>query len=77
MNYYIEDYVTPHSIFTDVFLLYFFRQSSLSRTEFERLRPASPASPRQLESPVPRSPLDSSRAFSGRGLKQILEENRR
>ena len=77
MNYYIEDYVTPHSIFTDVFLLYFFRQSSLSRTEFERLRPASPASPRQLESPVQRFPLDSSRAFSGRGLKQILEENRR
>ena len=37
MNYYIEDFVTPHSVFTDVFLQYFFRQSDISKTEFEQL----------------------------------------
>ena len=37
MNYYIEDYVTPHTVFTDVFLQYFFRQSDISRAEFEQL----------------------------------------
>ena len=40
MNYYIEDYVTPHSVFTDVFLQYFFRQSDISQAEFEQLLPA-------------------------------------
>ena len=41
MNYYIEDFVTPHSVFTDVFLQYFFRQSDISSAEFEQLLPAS------------------------------------
>ena len=38
MNYYIEDLKTPHSVFTDQFLQYFFRQTDISRTEFERIR---------------------------------------
>lgn len=38
MNYYIEDLKTPHSVFTDQFLEYFFRQTDISRAEFERLR---------------------------------------
>ena len=38
MNYYIEDLKTPHSVFTDEFLQYFFRQTDISRAEFERLR---------------------------------------
>lgn len=37
MSYYIEDFVTPHSVFTDVFLQYFFRQTDVSRAEFDRL----------------------------------------
>ena len=37
MNNYIEDFVTPHSVFTDVFLQYFFRQSDISRAEYEQL----------------------------------------
>ena len=41
MNYYIEDFVTPHSVFTDVFLQYFFRQSDISRAEFEQLLASS------------------------------------
>ena len=40
MNYYIEDFVTPHSVFTDVFSRYFFRQSDISKAEFEQLLPA-------------------------------------
>lgn len=39
MRYYIEDHVTPHSVFTDVFLQYFFRQSDISSAEFEQLLP--------------------------------------
>ena len=38
MNYYIEDLKTPHSVFTDQFLQYFFRQTDISRGEFERLQ---------------------------------------
>ncbi len=37
MNYYIEN-PTPHSVLTGQFLQYFFRQTDISRTEFERLR---------------------------------------
>ena len=38
MNYYIDDFVTPHSVFTDVFLQYFFRQTDISQAEFEQLQ---------------------------------------
>ena len=44
MNYYIEDFVTPHSVFTDVFLQYFFRQSDISRAEYEQLLPVQDTS---------------------------------
>ena len=40
MNYYFEDYATSHNVFTDVFENYFFRQSDISRAEFEELQPA-------------------------------------
>ena len=38
MKYYIEDKVTPHSVFTEKFLKYFFRQSDVTNAEFEILR---------------------------------------
>lgn len=38
MKYYIEDIKTPHSVFTDQFLQYFFRQTAISRTEFEHIQ---------------------------------------
>ncbi len=38
MNYYIEDFKTPFSVYNDQFQQYFLPQTDISRAEFERLR---------------------------------------
>ncbi len=52
MNYYIEDFVTPHSVFTDIFLQYFFRQSDISTAEFEQLLTAQDILSSLVDPPV-------------------------
>ena len=37
MNYFFEDFETPLSVLTDQFEQFFFRQSRMTNSEFERL----------------------------------------